>query len=53
VLVIIGPCSMHDPKAGLEYARRLVEMKNELERDLVVVMRVYFEKPARPWAGRG
>ncbi|TMH45823.1 MAG: 3-deoxy-7-phosphoheptulonate synthase [Betaproteobacteria bacterium] len=44
VLVIIGPCSMHDPKAGLEYARRLVEMKNELERDLVIVMRVYFEK---------
>src|SRR2546430_8233305 len=39
VLVIIGPCSMHDPKAGLEYARRLVEMKNELERDLVIVMR--------------
>src|SRR5256712_6803114 len=45
VLVIIGPCSMHDPKAGLEYARRLVEVKNELERDLVIVMRVYFEKP--------
>src|SRR5437879_13287741 len=45
VLVIIGPCSMHDPKAGLEYARRLVEMRKELERDLVVVMRVYFEKP--------
>src|SRR5712675_303372 len=45
VLVIIGPCSIHDPKAGLEYARKLVEMKKELERDLIVVMRVYFEKP--------
>src|SRR5438445_155801 len=45
MLVIIGPCSMHDPKAGLEYARKLVEMRRELERDLVVVMRVYFEKP--------
>src|SRR5881396_1265321 len=45
VLVIIGPCSIHDPKAGLEYARKLVEMRNELERDLVVVMRIYFEKP--------
>ncbi len=45
VLVIIGPCSIHDPKAGLEYARKLVEMRRELERDLVVVMRVYFEKP--------
>jgi 3-deoxy-7-phosphoheptulonate synthase len=45
VLVIVGPCSIHDPKAGLEYAQRLLEMKKELERDLVVVMRVYFEKP--------
>src|SRR5213594_3961857 len=45
MLVIIGPCSMHDPKAGLEYARKLVEMKRELEPDLIVVMRVYFEKP--------
>ena len=45
ILVIIGPCSIHDPKAGLEYARRLVEMRKELEQDLVVVMRVYFEKP--------
>ncbi|HZE11882.1 MAG TPA: 3-deoxy-7-phosphoheptulonate synthase AroG [Burkholderiales bacterium] len=45
VLIIVGPCSIHDPKAGLEYARRLLEMKQELERDLIVVMRVYFEKP--------
>jgi len=45
VLVIVGPCSIHDPKAGLEYALRLLEMRKELERDLVVVMRVYFEKP--------
>jgi 3-deoxy-7-phosphoheptulonate synthase len=45
MVVIIGPCSIHDPKAGLEYAGRLLEMRRELERDLVVVMRVYFEKP--------
>ncbi len=45
VLIIVGPCSIHDPKAGLEYALRLLEMRKELERDLVVVMRVYFEKP--------
>jgi len=45
MLVIVGPCSIHDPKAGLEYARRLVEVKKELERELVIVMRVYFEKP--------
>jgi len=45
MVVIVGPCSIHDPKAGLEYARRLLDMKKELEKDLVVVMRVYFEKP--------
>ena len=45
VLVIIGPCSIHDPNAGLEYANRLLEVKRELEQDLLVVMRVYFEKP--------
>jgi 3-deoxy-7-phosphoheptulonate synthase len=45
MLVIIGPCSIHDSKAGLEYARRLLEMRKELEQDLIVVMRVYFEKP--------
>jgi len=45
LLVIIGPCSIHDPKAGLEYARRLLEMRRELDQDLVIVMRVYFEKP--------
>src|SRR5438128_10528196 len=54
VLVIIGPCSMHDPKAGLEYARRLVETKNELERDPAIVMRGYSEKPrtTAAWNGR-
>ena len=45
LLVIIGPCSIHDPKAGMEYARRLVEVRNKLSKDLLIVMRVYFEKP--------
>ncbi len=45
MVVVIGPCSIHDPKAAVEYARRLLETKQELERDLVIVMRVYFEKP--------
>jgi 3-deoxy-7-phosphoheptulonate synthase len=45
LLVIIGPCSIHDPKAGTEYAQRLLETRRELEQDLVIVMRVYFEKP--------
>lgn len=45
VLVVIGPCSIHDPAAALDYARRLLPLKRELAQDLVVVMRVYFEKP--------
>ena len=45
LLVIIGPCSIHNPAAALEYAGRLLKLKQELERDLVIVMRVYFEKP--------
>ena len=45
MLVVIGPCSIHDPKAGLEYARGLAEVNRELAQDLIVVMRVYFEKP--------
>jgi 3-deoxy-7-phosphoheptulonate synthase len=45
VLVIVGPCSIHDPKAALEYARRLKEVRDRFGEDLLVVMRVYFEKP--------
>ncbi|WP_428980307.1 3-deoxy-7-phosphoheptulonate synthase [Isoptericola cucumis] len=45
LLVIVGPCSVHDPAAALDYARRLAPVARELSDDLVVVMRVYFEKP--------
>ncbi len=45
LIVVIGPCSIHDPKAALEYARRLVAERKRLAADLEVVMRVYFEKP--------
>ncbi len=45
LLVVVGPCSIHDPKAALEYAGRLKAIKEELKDDLVIVMRVYFEKP--------
>jgi 3-deoxy-7-phosphoheptulonate synthase len=45
LLAIVGPCSVHDPDAALEYARRLRPLADELGRDLMVVMRVYFEKP--------
>jgi 3-deoxy-7-phosphoheptulonate synthase len=45
LLVIIGPCSIHDPAAALDYARRLKEMRDKYQDTLEVVMRVYFEKP--------
>src|SRR5437762_7860122 len=45
LLVIIGPCSIHDPKAALEYARKLKIERDRREPDLLIVMRVYFEKP--------
>lgn len=45
LVVIVGPCSVHDPEAALDYARRLAVVARETEQDLVVVMRVYFEKP--------
>jgi 3-deoxy-7-phosphoheptulonate synthase len=45
LLVIIGPCSIHDPDAALEYARRLAGVRTALADDLELVMRVYFEKP--------
>lgn len=45
LLVIIGPCSIHDYAAGIDYARRLLGERERLARDLLIVMRVYFEKP--------
>ena len=45
LLVVIGPCSIHDPKGALEYAARLKALSKELEDQLFIVMRVYFEKP--------
>ena len=45
LLVVIGPCSIHDPAAALEYAQRLAPLKQALSDDLLIVMRVYFEKP--------
>lgn len=45
LLVIVGPCSIHDPKAAFEYGQRLKQLREELKGELEVVMRVYFEKP--------
>ena len=45
VFVVVGPCSIHDPVAGLDYARRLKALSNEVGDTLQIIMRVYFEKP--------
>ncbi len=45
LVVIIGPCSIHDTKAAHEYADRLIKLIDELKDELIIVMRVYFEKP--------
>ncbi len=45
LLVIIGPCSIHDPEAALEYAERLLPLRQQYAKELLIVMRVYFEKP--------
>jgi len=45
LLVVTGPCSVHDPKAALDYAARLAGLRERYAEDLLIVMRVYFEKP--------
>jgi len=45
LVTVVGPCSIHDPAAAMDYARRLKGLADELSDDLLIVMRVYFEKP--------
>ncbi|MBR41627.1 MAG: 3-deoxy-7-phosphoheptulonate synthase [Acidiferrobacter sp.] len=45
LIVVTGPCSIHDPDAAMAYAQRLLPLREEYREDLIVVMRVYFEKP--------
>lgn len=45
LIVVVGPCSVHDPKSALEYAERLQQLSERLSDQLYIVMRVYFEKP--------
>jgi 3-deoxy-7-phosphoheptulonate synthase len=45
LVVVVGPCSIHDPQAGLEYAERLKPIAESLQHELKIVMRTYFEKP--------
>jgi len=53
LLVVVGPCSIHDPKGALEYATRLSVLRAELGRELEIVMRVYFEKPRTTLGWKG
>jgi len=45
IIAVVGPCSIHDPKSAIEYAKLLKEFSTEVEDEVLVVMRVYFEKP--------
>src|SRR5829696_10407142 len=53
LMVVVGPCSVHDPKAAMEYATRLSATARALHDDLLVVMRVYFEKPRTTTGWKG
>ena len=53
LLVIVGPCSIHDPVAGMDYARRLKALADEVGDTLCIVMRVYFEKPRTTTGWKG
>jgi 3-deoxy-7-phosphoheptulonate synthase len=53
LMVVVGPCSVHDPKAALDYARRLSAQAKEFGEELLIVMRVYFEKPRTTTGWKG
>ncbi len=53
LFVVVGPCSIHDPAAGLDYARRLRRLADEVSGTMVLVMRVYFEKPRTSLGWKG
>jgi 3-deoxy-7-phosphoheptulonate synthase len=53
LLVVVGPCSVHDPRATLEYGRLLAEQADRHRRDLLITMRVYFEKPRTTTGWKG
>ncbi len=52
-MVIVGPCSLHDPEAALDYARRLEQVQRELADRLLIIMRAYFEKPRTTLGWKG
>ena len=52
LLAIVGPCSIHDEKTALDYASRLQKLQEKVKETLLLVMRVYFEKPRTPLGGK-
>ena len=53
LFAVVGPCSIHDPKAGMEYARRLKAQQEEVSDTMLLIMRVYFEKPRTTTGWKG
>ncbi|MBX9586579.1 MAG: 3-deoxy-7-phosphoheptulonate synthase [Gammaproteobacteria bacterium] len=53
LLVVVGPCSIHDPEAALEYAQKLAKLAKDLSNELFIIMRVYFEKPRTSLGWKG
>src|SRR5580692_11374933 len=53
MFVVVGPCSIHDPRSALEYARRLKQLADQVDDRLFLVMRVYFEKPRTTLGWKG
>src|ERR1041385_5608884 len=53
VLLVVGPCSVHDPEAALDYAEQLGDLARQLTKDVLVAMRVYFEKPRTTTGWKG
>ena len=53
IFVVVGPCSIHDPVAGLDYAKRLKKLADEVTTTMLLVMRVYFEKPRTSTGWKG
>ena len=53
MFVVVGPCSIHDPKSALEYAQRLRKLAEQVQDRLFLVMRVYFEKPRTTLGWKG
>lgn len=53
LIVVVGPCSIHDPEAAIDYAKKLLKLSKQIESQIYIVMRVYFEKPrtTNGWKG--